>query len=259
MASSASGSAQLASDLEQEIAQEPSQEPSMEEILASIKQIIADDEPADDGLTERERYSHPSDHSNSNEVSPEDITEDLEADLEQAMAAELGLDVADSETADVPVEEVQPVVAETPIASELPAETNAGETIEERAERVRNAVSAAGAGMSAEERIEKYRIRGKLKMETLAAKAAEPKLEAAPIAPPVSPAVAAGPMLPTTAAIAQEMAAVMMVEKSKEIETMLSDLMRPTIRQWLSDNLPGMVERLVREEIEAVSRGKKVS
>ena len=32
------------------------------------------------------------------------------------------------------------------------------------------------------------------------------------------------------------------------------DLLRPMLRQWLDDNLPSMVERLVREEIERVAR-----
>jgi uncharacterized protein len=32
------------------------------------------------------------------------------------------------------------------------------------------------------------------------------------------------------------------------------DLLRPMLRQWLDDNLPTMVERLVREEIERVAR-----
>jgi uncharacterized protein len=32
-------------------------------------------------------------------------------------------------------------------------------------------------------------------------------------------------------------------------------MMRPMIKSWLDDNLPGIVERLVRAEIERVSRG----
>jgi cell pole-organizing protein PopZ len=70
------------------------QEPSMEEILASIRQIIADDEePADDGLSERERYTHPTDHSNANVVEEEADVE--ESDIETAMAAEMEAMVAE--------------------------------------------------------------------------------------------------------------------------------------------------------------------
>lgn len=38
------------------------------------------------------------------------------------------------------------------------------------------------------------------------------------------------------------------------IEQMAQDLLRPMLKQWLDDNLPGIVERLVREEIERVAR-----
>ena len=97
-------------------------------------------------------------------------------------------------------------------------------------------------------------------MESLAERAAAAP-EPAPVVPqqPVSSAVAAGPVLPTTHTLAQEMAKTMMAEKEQEIETLLANMMRPTIRKWLNDNLPGIVERLVREEIERVSRGKQAS
>ncbi|MEO1397482.1 MAG: DUF2497 domain-containing protein, partial [Pseudomonadota bacterium] len=35
----------------------------------------------------------------------------------------------------------------------------------------------------------------------------------------------------------------------------LYELMKPVVRKWLGDNLPTMVERLVRDEIERASRG----
>lgn len=234
------------------------EEPSMEEILASIKQIISDDEQPDDGLTERERYTHPTDPSNSNSVEAM-----LDDEIENAMALELGLEPNVEEKPAEP-EVVEP---ETAAAATAVVAAPKGETLAQRAERVRNQVSEAGAGLSADERLEKYRVRGKLHMEQLLAKAADAEptpvsaVSPASAAPQVNvaPQMTAGPILPTTQAIAQEMSSTMMSEKSKEIEAMLSDLMRPTIRQWLSDNLPSMVERLIREEIQAVSRGKKSS
>jgi cell pole-organizing protein PopZ len=33
-------------------------------------------------------------------------------------------------------------------------------------------------------------------------------------------------------------------------------MLRPLLNTWLDDNLPGLVERLVRTEIERVSRGQ---
>ena len=38
------------------------------------------------------------------------------------------------------------------------------------------------------------------------------------------------------------------------VEQLAEELMRPMLRQWLDENLPGMVERLVRREIERMAR-----
>ncbi len=42
-----------------------------------------------------------------------------------------------------------------------------------------------------------------------------------------------------------------------KLEDMVEGMLRPMLRSWLDDNLPAMVERLVREEIERVSRGRR--
>lgn len=41
----------------------------------------------------------------------------------------------------------------------------------------------------------------------------------------------------------------------RNFEQMAEDMLRPMLQQWLDDNLPTLVERLVREEIERVARG----
>jgi len=43
----------------------------------------------------------------------------------------------------------------------------------------------------------------------------------------------------------------------RTVDGLVEDLLRPMLRDWLDDNLPPMVERLVREEIERVSRGRR--
>jgi uncharacterized protein len=41
-----------------------------------------------------------------------------------------------------------------------------------------------------------------------------------------------------------------------EIRAIAQEALRPMLKGWLDDNLPSLVERLVREEIERVSRGR---
>jgi len=47
----------------------------------------------------------------------------------------------------------------------------------------------------------------------------------------------------------------MMLQNSPFMEETVRDLLRPMLKQWLDDNLPPLVERLVRSEIERVARG----
>jgi hypothetical protein len=42
----------------------------------------------------------------------------------------------------------------------------------------------------------------------------------------------------------------------RTVEELVSELIRPMLKTWLDDNLPTIVERLVRAEIERLSRGR---
>ncbi|MBZ9653586.1 PopZ family protein [Phyllobacterium lublinensis] len=44
-------------------------------------------------------------------------------------------------------------------------------------------------------------------------------------------------------------------EQRRSFDEIAQDLMRPLLQEWLDNNLPTLVERLVREEIERVARG----
>jgi uncharacterized protein len=43
----------------------------------------------------------------------------------------------------------------------------------------------------------------------------------------------------------------------RTVEELVSELLRPMLKTWLDDNLPAIVERLVRAEIERVSRARE--
>jgi uncharacterized protein len=44
-------------------------------------------------------------------------------------------------------------------------------------------------------------------------------------------------------------------KNSRTVENLIEDMMRPMIKSWLDENLPVIVERLVKTEIERVARG----
>lgn len=47
-----------------------------------------------------------------------------------------------------------------------------------------------------------------------------------------------------------------LANNARTLEDLVQDMLRPMLKSWLDDNLPVMVERLVRAEIERVARGR---
>jgi uncharacterized protein len=52
------------------------------------------------------------------------------------------------------------------------------------------------------------------------------------------------------------LAQTVLVQNARTLEDLVKEMLRPLLKGWLDDNLPGLVERMVRAEIERVSRGR---
>jgi len=52
------------------------------------------------------------------------------------------------------------------------------------------------------------------------------------------------------------LAQTVLVQNARTLEDLVREMLRPLLKAWLDENLPAMVERLVRAEIERVSRGR---
>jgi hypothetical protein len=52
------------------------------------------------------------------------------------------------------------------------------------------------------------------------------------------------------------LAQTVLVQNARTLEDLVREMLRPLLKSWLDDNLPGMVERIVKSEIERVSRGR---
>lgn len=96
--------------------------------------------------------------------------------------------------------------------------------------------------------------------------AAEPVMPVMPVSDPEPPAPRA-PSKPdrgllsdeagtSTSAAFGKLAETMLLNygDAKTIEELVQEMLRPMLKMWLDDNLPPLVERLVREEIERVAR-----
>jgi hypothetical protein len=63
----------------------------------------------------------------------------------------------------------------------------------------------------------------------------------------------------TTAAVDSafnSLAQTVLIRNDLTLDGMVREMLRPMLKAWLDDNLPNMVERMVRAEIERVSRGR---
>jgi uncharacterized protein len=206
-------------------------EPSMEEILASIRRIIADDDVA---LSVRRDKP---DRRKIDEVQPE-----------PRKAREL---------------EPPRIVAarETPAAderAELERSRHGGVT------PFHDAPSAVDEEEEAEEPVFAERGAGE-EPEAVDDDAypehehAEPEYRA-PEQDDFSPAENPAPLVSSDAAAAiaaqfQTLAASMVINDSGLLHDYAREMLRPMLKAWLDDNLPVLVERLVRAEIERVARG----
>ena len=193
------------------------QEPSMEEILASIRRIIADEEPA------------------------RDTTEDTTERRHESVPAAREGGAVPRETAPRPM---TPPPRVAPAAAAAPAPPKTDEEID---------------AMLAH-------LRGTSRQPPPASWESGPT--EAPAAPEPTPALETRrPALDergllsaaTTAAVDaafDTLARTAQARGGRTLEEVVSELLRPMLKSWLDENLPEMVERLVRAEIERVSRGR---
>ena len=48
-----------------------------------------------------------------------------------------------------------------------------------------------------------------------------------------------------------------LAQNARTLEDLVVEMLQPMLHDWLDENLPSLVERLVKEEIERVSRGRR--
>ena len=205
-----------------------STEPSMEDILSSIRQIIADeDAPAaeeeqandqsaiDDAFDSIDVSADDSgDASSDVEMSADDV-DALFDDMPAASDDDLGFDAIDDDDDDDVLELEAPAVADEPEVS-----------------------AADELGFDGDENLVDVDI------------VSDPAPQAASLAeeaPLISENVAAS-VKSSFGALHNGMG----ISSSSTIEGLMSEMLRPMLKEWLNENLPETVERLVREEIQRI-------
>jgi cell pole-organizing protein PopZ len=241
------------------------QEPSMEEILASIRRIIADDE-AKPATAEKPAAAEPpkkpepvkaeapkpvavppSKAPVMNSVppaakpapkpapAPAPVVSNSQDDIDAMLA---GLDEATSEP------DVRPAPAPVPPLEE--------EVFELTDDMALPPPKAAFRKVEPEQDLE---FAEAIASERLRRPAFDPPSYDGPAAPPMQPILSRSTVSAVESAF-NSLANTVLSNNARTLEDLVKEMLRPMLKSWLDDNLPGLVERIVKAEIERVSRGR---
>lgn len=200
-------------------AQAKPNEPSMEEILASIRRIISDDE------TKPGEETAPADEEPAAPAEPAPLDDDvLDLGIEAAFVTPLA-------TPEPPAAPEQDFDSDIDFADPAPAPVVAMAPPEP--EPVLKAMPEPAPRVMSEP-----------------PPAVEPMPQAVDMASLLSDQASSA----VTSAFGQ-LANTVLSSNARTLEDLVKDMLKPMLKTWLDDNLPTMVERLVRAEIERVARG----
>jgi uncharacterized protein len=71
-----------------------------------------------------------------------------------------------------------------------------------------------------------------------------------------SPAILSRSTVSAVESAFNSLAHTVLSNNARTLEDLVKEMLRPMLKSWLDDNLPGLVERIVKAEIERVSRGR---
>jgi len=241
------------------------QEPSMEEILASIRRIIADDE-AKPPIAEKAASSAAA-------AKPEKA-----GAAAPAAKAPVMNDIPPSAIAAAQPAKAPPPAAPAP-AAVAPAASNSQDDIDAMLAGLDEATSEAEI-RPAQPDVEVFELTDEMALpdappsafhkidpdddleftETAAAQpvrrppAFEPPPFESPAAPP--PQILSRSTVSAVESAFNTLANTVLSNNARTLEDLVKEMLRPMLKSWLDDNLPGLVERIVKAEIERVSRGR---
>jgi uncharacterized protein len=207
------------------------QEPSMEEILASIRRIIADDDATKSTQPGADvaKAAAP--------AAPRPVTPPrmpvAPPPREPAVESVSAAPAAPEPVADSGVDDEPPDILELTESMAAPPPAPAPRASSPSAPQFRTIDGASDVGF--DDAIER----------------AAPPVHAEPDAHLISPSTKSA-----VDSAFNSLAQTVLVQNARTLEDLVREMLRPMLKTWLDDNLPGLVERLVRAEIERVSRGR---
>jgi cell pole-organizing protein PopZ len=249
------------------------QEPSMEEILASIRRIIADDEAKPPAVAEKSasppaQAKPPEKPAAAPPASKAPVMSDIPPSAISAAQA------AAAKVTPPPVKPAPPPAAPAPAA----AASNSQDDIDAMLAGLDEATSEAEIRPPLPDG-EVFELTDDMALpdppkssfhkiepdddlefaETAAARAVhrQPVFEPPPFETPAPPPqqILSRSTVSAVESAFNTLANTVLSNNARTLEDLVKEMLRPMLKSWLDDNLPGLVERIVKAEIERVSRG----
>jgi cell pole-organizing protein PopZ len=231
------------------------QEPSMEEILASIRRIIADDEakPAEKGAGQPASAAPPA-------AKPAAMTDIPPSAIAAAQAAPAKAPPA-PEPAPPPAaansqDDIDAMLAgldATTTEAEVRPPLPDGDVFDLTDEMALPDPQPAPFRMVDPDDDLEF-------SEAASAPHRQPALEPPPLydspAPPPPQQILSRSTVSAVESAFNTLANTVLSNNARTLEDLVKEMLRPMLKSWLDDNLPGLVERIVKAEIERVSRGR---
>jgi cell pole-organizing protein PopZ len=237
------------------------QEPSMEEILASIRRIIADDEAKPPAAAK------PAAPAAAAPAKPDKPAAAAPAPAPPAPAAAKPVAPPPSAKPAPPPAAPKPAPAVSNSQDDIDALLN-GLDQATTAEEIRPALPEAEVFELTDEMavstpppqpsFQRVEPENDLEFtETAATKAMQrpPLFEPPPLETPAAPILSRSTVSAVESAF-NTLAHTVLSNNARTLEDLVKEMLRPMLKSWLDDNLPGLVERIVKAEIERVSRGR---
>ncbi|PST24668.1 DUF2497 domain-containing protein [Mesorhizobium plurifarium] len=249
-------------------------EPSMDEILASIRKIIESNEPGPAGASARQVFEDDAGDDIELSMDPE-VEENAFGSVEDRLSSARTSPSAADTRASAPGSPSVPlsladVAARVRAASErtavhtVPREQTGGEEARSPADgpammsRIAAFPSTAVTATSDAAESSASRLSSSAEPTHFAEEAVHATASDEATAPESTPGTIVSPAVSRQVARAfDELAHAVENGPRRSFDEIAEAMLRPMLQEWLDDNLPTLVERLVREEIERVARGPR--
>jgi len=240
------------------------QEPSMEEILASIRRIIADDEakpPAAEKAASPAAPAKPEKPAAPaakapvmNDIPPSNIPAAKPAAAKPAPAPPPAPAPAVSNSQD-DIDAMLAGLDEATSEAEIRPPQPDGEVFE-----LTDAMALPEPPPPPQPAFQKVEPQDDLEFSEAAARPAQrqPAFEPPPFESPAPPQqqILSRSTVSAVESAFNSLANTVLSNNARTLEDLVKEMLRPMLKGWLDDNLPGLVERIVKAEIERVSRGR---